>query len=294
MQNKDKIDDKMHVVIISGMSGAGKTNAANWFEDQGCYCVDNMPPGLITNFLDLVFKTEDKIDKVVLVMDIRGDEFFSGVINAVENLRHRRDVDLKVLFMEASTNCIVRRYNEKRRNHPLNNGPAGSEIIERERELLREIRLDADVIIDTTGLKLPAFSSEMERIFLKGEAKDISFNINLQSFGYKYGLPDEADMILDMRFIPNPYYVPSLKKLTGNNKKVSDFVLRHQITVDFARDLESLLRHLIPYYEKEGKKHINLAFGCTGGHHRSVAMANEMKRRLSEAGYRTTIKHRDL
>ena len=284
--------DKMKVVIVTGLSGAGKTNAIDWFEDQGYYCVDNMPPSLIVDFIGLAMTSKRKMQKAAFVVDIRGGEFFDDVKESIQELKSREDIECQILFIEASDRTLVKRYNETRRNHPLAEGPTTKDVINLERERLREIRNLSDYIIDTTDMKVSDLQLEIGRLFSEGGKS--SFAVNIISFGYKRGIPTEADLVFDMRFIPNPYYVPSLKKLTGNNKKVSGYVFKQEVAEKFVGDLLNLLEDLIPSYIKEGKQHLNIGFGCTGGQHRSVAMADRMARELKERGFRTTLEHRDL
>ena len=285
--------EKMNVVIITGMSGAGKTNAADWFEDQGYYCVDNMPPALIKNFIELTVFSNKQIKKAAFVVDVRGGEFFTDLSQCLDDLEKSDTIDRKVLFIEASDETLIKRYNETRRNHPLSAGSTTREVIEKEREKLAELRQRADFIIDTTNMKVAGFKLEMEKLFV-GMEMESSFAVNITSFGYKHGIPMEADLVFDMRFIPNPYYVPSLKKLTGNNKKVSQYVMRQEISQKFISQLRELINTIVPCYVREGKYHLNIAFGCTGGQHRSVAMANRMAEIFREDGYRVTLGHRDL
>ncbi len=285
--------EKMNVVIITGMSGAGKTNAADWFEDQGYYCVDNMPPALIKNFIELTVFSNKQIKKAAFVVDVRGGEFFTDLSQCLDDLEKSDTIDCKVLFIEASDETLIKRYNETRRNHPLSAGSTTREVIEKEREKLAELRQRADFIIDTTNMKVAGFKLEMEKLFV-GMEMESSFAVNITSFGYKHGIPMEADLVFDMRFIPNPYYVPSLKKLTGNNKKVSQYVMRQEISQKFISQLRELINTIVPCYVREGKYHLNIAFGCTGGQHRSVAMANRMAEIFREDGYRVTLGHRDL
>ena len=285
--------EKMNVVIITGMSGAGKTNAADWFEDQGYYCVDNMPPALIKNFIELTVFSNKQIKKAAFVVDVRGGEFFTDLSQCLDDLEKSDAIDCKVLFIEASDETLIKRYNETRRNYPLSAGSTTREVIEKEREKLAELRQRADFIIDTTNMKVAGFKLEMEKLFV-GMEMESSFAVNITSFGYKHGIPMEADLVFDMRFIPNPYYVPSLKKLTGNNKKVSQYVMRQEISQKFISQLRELINTIVPCYVREGKYHLNIAFGCTGGQHRSVAMANRMAEIFREDGYRVTLGHRDL
>ena len=285
--------EKMNVVIVTGLSGAGKTKAADWFEDQGYYCVDNMPPALIKNFIELTVYSNKRIKKAAFVVDVRGGEFFDDLQQTLDELQAIETVDCKILFIEASIATLIKRYNETRRNHPLSDGSTSRAVIETERQQLAELRSRADYIIDTTNMKVAGLKLEMEKLFV-GMEPESSFAINVMSFGYKHGLPMETDLVFDMRFIPNPYYIPSLKKLTGNNKKVYQYVMKQDIAKAFAEQLHEMLQTIIPRYIKEGKYHLNIAFGCTGGQHRSVSMARHMAKRFEEDGYRVTLKHRDL
>lgn len=285
--------EKMKVVIVTGLSGAGKTNAADWFEDQGYYCVDNMPPALIRNFIDLTVYSNKEINKAAFVVDVRGGEFFTDLSECLDYLEKSDSIDCKVLFIEASDETLIKRYNETRRTHPLTEGSTTREVIEKEKDKLAELRRRSDFIIDTTNMKVAGFKLEMEKLFVAME-QESSFSINVTSFGYKHGIPMETDLIFDMRFIPNPYYVPSLKKLTGNNKKVFQYVMKYDISQTFASQLRQMINTIVPCYVKEGKYHLNIAFGCTGGQHRSVAMANKMAQVFEEDGYRVTLQHRDL
>lgn len=283
----------MEVVIITGLSGAGKTKAADWFEDKGYYCIDNMPPALIKNFIDLSLTGGKNVQKAAFVIDVRGGSFFGDLKANIATLEKDENVDFKILFIEASNEALIRRYNESRRIHPLSTAAITADIIEEERRELAELRTHATYIIDTSSLKVAELNAELDRLFAKGEASE-SFVLNFMSFGYKHGIPLEADWVLDMRFIPNPYYVPSLKSLTGNNKKVSQYVLKQDITKEFINRLVEIIKRLIPCYIKEGKYSLTVALGCTGGHHRSVAVANEAYRIFKEEGRRVTIEHRDL
>ena len=283
----------MEVVIITGMSGAGRSRAADWFEDQGYYCVDNMPPVLINNFLAMASSAENNIEKAVFVADLRSGHFFGELVDVIDDLRSREDIDLTVLYMEAAVSDIVRRYNEVRRNHPLTGGQASASVIEDEREKLREIREKADLILDTSNLKLPEMVAELDHMFFGGSGSS-TFAVNISSFGFKYGIPTESDVMFDVRFLPNPFYVPSLKKLTGNNKKVRDYIFKSELAEEFVESAHSLLASMVQGYINEGKYHLNIAFGCTGGHHRSVAIANAVAEKFKEDGMRVRVYHRDL
>ena len=283
----------MEVVIITGMSGAGRSRAADWFEDQGYYCVDNMPPALTYSFLDMASAAENNIEKVALVTDLRGRSFFGELSDVIEELRARDDIDLTVLYMEAAVSEIVRRYNEVRRNHPLTGGQASASVIEEEIERLKGIRRKADIILDTSNLKIPEMIAELDRVFFGGSAST-NFAVNISSFGFKYGIPTESDVMFDVRFLPNPFYVSSLKKLSGNNRKVRDYIFRSELAGHFVNSAHNLLKSMVQGYINEGKYHLNIAFGCTGGHHRSVAIANAVAEEFKKDGMRVRVYHRDL
>lgn len=283
----------MEIVIITGVSGSGKTKAADWFEDQGYYCVDNMPPSLIKNFIELAQTSNRTMSKAAFVVDVRGGEFFDDLNQSLTYLEKSAEVDFKILFVEASEEVLIRRYNETRRNHPLTAAAITREVIEQEKAQLKDLRDRANFIIDTTNLKVADMKMEIERFFVKEDDR-ASFSMNISSFGYKNGLPIETDIVFDVRFLPNPFYVPTLKNLTGNNKKVSRYVLKYDIAKEFVDEFVNLLKKLIPHYIKEGKYHLNVAFGCTGGQHRSVTMANEVAKIFSHEGIRITLEHRDI
>lgn len=283
----------MKVVIITGMSGAGRSRAADWFEDQGYYCVDNMPPALIDDFLEMSAVAANRLEQVAFVTDLRSGSFFDKLSKVIDDLRRRQGIDLTVLYMEASPKEIVRRYNEVRRNHPLTGGEASLAVIEEETEKLTEIRKKADYILDTTNLKVAELNAELDKMIFGGSGSS-NFAINISSFGFKYGIPSEADVMFDVRFVPNPYWVPSLRKLSGNNKKVKDFVFKHEIATQFVDSAHILIRAMVPGYINEGKYHLNIAFGCTGGHHRSVAIANAVAEKFKKDGMRVRVNHRDL
>ena len=280
----------MKIIIVTGMSGAGKTKAADWLEDQGFYCIDNMPPKLVMNFVDL--SKANGMDKIAFVADIRGGEFFSDLVEVIDQLKKQEDIESAVFFVDASTPTLVRRFNETRRHHPLAPGKVNQSIIEDERARLESVRKKADYIIDTSTMKVADFNMAMTRIFLG--SKGNQFNINVTSLGFKYGIPSESDIMVDVRFIPNPYYIKSLKPLTGNNKKIVNYVFKSELANEFVDRYHALIKELIPGYIHEGKYHLNVAFGCTGGHHRSVAIANKMAELFKADGFRVTVTHRDL
>ncbi|MCQ2553451.1 MAG: RNase adapter RapZ [Clostridia bacterium] len=281
----------MELIIVTGMSGAGKSHAIHCLEDLGYYCIDNMPPKLMDDFVTLVQNTSADFNKVAFVVDIRGGKFFGDLNESLEELKNR-GVEYKIMFLEASNASLTRRYKETRRAHPLAPGGDIQEGIMAEREKLSELRNKATYIIDTSSIKVAELNSEIKRIF-ENEQKD-TFTLMVESFGFKNGMPQEADWVLDARFLPNPFYVPSLKNFTGNNKKIKDYVLQYPIANKFAARVTGMVLDLIPSYIKEGKYHLTIAIGCTGGRHRSVVMANEIARRLEENGRQVKVKHRDL
>jgi RNase adapter protein RapZ len=279
----------MELMIVTGLSGAGKSNALNCLEDMGYYCIDNMPPALIGSFIDLARTNKLNIDKAAICIDSRSGDGYSGFDR---QLNKYLDTDYKIMFLEASDETLIRRFNETRRTHPLN-ASSVKDGIRRERAFLAYARSISNYVIDTSNMKTAKLKEVIKDIVMTGEEKQ-TFIINIQSFGYKHGIPLDADMVFDMRFIPNPYYVASLKELTGNSMKVKNYVLRQQVTIEFMEKAVPLLEDMIPAYMQEGKYHLNIACGCTGGHHRSVAAANEFARIFREKGYRITLVHRDL
>lgn len=282
----------MNVMIVTGLSGAGKTQAMNCLEDLGYYCVDNLPPALIRNFVELALSETTPIERAAFAVDVRGREFFAAMENSLRHLDEKK-IDHKILYLEAADQVLIRRFNETRRQHPLSRGESTIDGLEREKLMLENLRNSADFVIDTSQMNTARLWEEIKELITSDESEK-TFAYNITSFGYKHGVPLGADMIFDMRFIPNPYYVKTLRPLTGNNKKVQDYVLKQETTQDFLQRSVALLESLMPSYIREGKYSLHLAFGCTGGHHRSVAVANEMGRILEARGKRIVVKHRDL
>ncbi len=281
----------MKLLIVTGLSGAGKTQAVNCLEDLGYYCVDNMPPRLINNFLALADEGSPDLEKVAFVADMRGGQFFGELSRVLDEL-DAEGRDYKVMFLEASEPVLIKRYKETRRTHPLSKDGSAAEGIEKEIVQLAAIRKRASYIIDTSNLKTAELWTEVKRLILTG-AED-SFLVTVESFGYKNGIPAEADWVLDARFVPNPYYVPSLRHLTGNNAKIRDYVMRQGLARHFVDTVTSLVLDLIPRYEHEGKSNLFIAVGCTGGRHRSVALVNTIAERLNTSGKHVVKIHRDL
>lgn len=282
----------MEIIIITGLSGAGKTQASSCLEDQGYYCVDNMPPALIKNFVELSMEEGGSIKKACFVVDVRVERFNQDLKEALDEL-NENGANIKVIFLEATDEVLIRRFNETRRNHPISGNSPTIEDIEEEKRELEEIRAQADFVIDTSNMKTAVLKNELMSI-LQDKEREEAFVINIMSFGFKNGIPISADMVFDMRFIPNPFYIPSLKKATGNSKKVQKYVMKHIEAQMFVKNLSKLINDIIPCYLREGKFHLNLAFGCTGGQHRSVVMANEFDKLFRLQGRQVTLEHRDL
>ncbi len=281
----------MEFLLITGMSGAGKSQAMNVMEDMNYYCMDNLPPALLLKFAELCYESKKSIKKVAVVVDLRSGEFFEHLFKALENLKDR-NISTKILFLDAADNVLIKRYKELRRPHPLN--PEGSIIdgIKEERKLLTEVKKRADNIIDTSNLTLGMLKEEMSSIYLEGkESRNISISIN--SFGFKHGTLLDGDLIFDVRFIPNPYYIPELKEYTGMDESVKDYVFSWEQSNEFVEKLIDMLEFLIPHYTKEGKTQLILGIGCTGGVHRSVAISEKIGKILSDNGHRVWVNHRD-
>ena len=282
----------MQFVIITGMSGSGKSSAVNVLEDIGYYCVDNMPPELIPKFANICSQSDGKIDKVAFVVDIRGGDLFLKLQDTVKQLQGE-GVSLKILFLDSSDDVIVRRYKETRRKHPLDEASYGNirKAIETEREILRPIKAQADFYIDTSRSSTAQFKERLYSIFL---GNNEFMHIDVQSFGFKFGAMSEGDLVFDVRCLPNPFYVPELKNKTGLDKDVYDYVLSFDEAKVLLGKLTDLIDYLIPLYEKEGKSQLVIAFGCTGGKHRSVTFAEAVAEHLRKQGHRIRITHRDI
>lgn len=282
----------MRFVVVTGMSGGGKLTATRILEDEGYYCVDNLPVRLIDKFMELVFMPGSNIDKVVLGLDVRADRPFVYVEKVLKTLREK-GYPYEILFMDASDETLLRRYKETRRAHPC--APQGrvEDGIHKEREILKNIKSRADYVFDTSSLLVRELREELIRVFVQDE-KYNSLIVSVMSFGFKNGIPQDADLIFDVRFLPNPFYIEELKYLTGNDAPVSDYVLSFPQTKQFREKLADMIRFLIPYYVEEGKNQLVIAIGCTGGQHRSVTIANCLYDDLKGQGnYALKIYHRD-
>lgn len=282
--------ESLHLVIITGMSGAGKTVAIQSFEDMGYFCVDNMPPGLIPKFWELI-RESGKITKIALVVDLRSRSFFEEIRNMLIEIDNTGFIDTTTLFLDCSDEELVSRYKETRRTHPLAMDGMVSEGIRKERAILEDLRSEASLVIDTTNLTPRQLREKIIEDFKQQD--DVSFHVEMVSFGFKYGLPIDADIVMDVRFLPNPHYVPELRPQTGLDKPVYDYVMSFQETEDFYRTFTALLKNILPGYIKEGKTSLTIAIGCTGGQHRSVALTERVGKLLKEENYKVNITHRD-
>lgn len=283
----------MDFLIVTGVSGSGKSTAIDVLEDIGYYCIDNMPPELITKFAQICGGMKDGIQKFAFVVDIRGGDFFLKLSDTIKELREE-SLSLKILFLDSSDDCIVRRYKETRRKHPLDEISFGNirKAIETERTLLSSVRAESDYYIDTTILSVAQFKEKMFSIFL--ENRENFIHIDVMSFGFKHGPVSDADLVFDVRCLPNPFYIPELKQKTGLQTEVSSYVMKFDDSKELLKKITDLVDFLIPLYIKEGKSQVVIAFGCTGGKHRSVTFAEKLGKHLKDGGHKVRISHRDI
>jgi len=277
-------------LIVTGLSGAGKSLATHSLEDLGFFCVDNLPPVLVPKFAEFVRESQGRIRRVALVIDVRGGEFFDALDTALAALEGM-GIRSQILFLDASDEVLVRRFEETRRKHPL--GAHVLDGIRSERRRLQPVKERADKIIDTSTLSVRDLREELAGAFLK-QGHERTLTVNVVTFGYKHGIPLDADLVFDVRFLPNPHYVETLRALPGNSPEVREFVLRWDQTREFQRRLHDLLGYLLPQYTAEGKTHLTIAIGCTGGKHRSVVLGEDLAGFLRGAGYGVRVKHRDV
>jgi UPF0042 nucleotide-binding protein len=282
----------MHFVIVTGMSGAGKTTVLKIFESVGFHCVDNLPPSLIGGFAELCLDKNIRIEKASLGIDIRGGKLFNDLFSGLQTLEDM-GLSYSILFLESSDEMLLQRYKETRHTHPLAIQGNISEGIAKERARLAPVKEKATYIIDTSYVLTRQLKEKIIEIFVNHAEFD-SLMVHVLSFGYKYGIPRESDLVFDVRFLPNPFYIPKLKPLTGLDKDVRDFVMEHEVSRHFKESITSLLKFLIPHYVKEGKNQLIIGIGCTGGQHRSVALAHELYRSLRQAGHSVLLSHRDM
>ncbi len=282
----------LQILIITGMSGAGKSLALDFLEDRGYYCIDNLPPKLVPVFIDLC-RGSDDLNKIALGIDIRGGRFFKDMDNALQEFK-QREINYRIIYIEADNEVLVRRFKEKRRLHPLNDQLNSLlDSINAERKELMPLRLKSDLIINTSGLRPPQLKGKLFSyldVYRSGQMMDIT----VMSFGFKNGIPLDADLVFDVRFLPNPYYEPLLRNRRGIEKDVQEFIWQHPIAQDYLKKIQDLLLFSIPHYELEGKAQLTIAIGCTGGHHRSVAFADKIYHILQDQQLSVSIKHRDI
>lgn len=283
----------MRFVVVTGMSGGGKSTALRMLEDVGFYCVDNLPVPLIEKFVELIAMPNSEVNKVALGLDVRADQPFEDAQKVLEKLKDN-GYNFEILFMEASDQVLLKRYKETRRMHPLSPGGRVEDGILKERKILEDIRRKADYVIDTSKLLTRELKEEIDRIFVQNEEYN-SLMVTILSFGFKHGIPADADLVFDVRFLPNPFYIEELKYKTGNDVQVQDYVMSFPEAEIFIEKLSDMLEFLIPNYVKEGKYQLVIGIGCTGGKHRSVTLANKLYGRLKNKGnYGLKIAHRDV
>ncbi len=282
---------EMEFVIVTGMSGAGKSQTLKAMEDINYYCMDNLPPALLPDFAELCCESKRNIEKVAVVADIRGGKFFNDLFESLKALEEK-GIKYRILFLDAADNVLIKRYKEQRRPHPLSPKGRISDGIVKERQVLEEVKQKADYIIDTSKLTIAMLKEEITEIFLEGK-ESRKLTISVVSFGFKHGILLDADLVFDVRFLPNPYYIEELKDLSGMDESVRNYVLKWEQTKKFIDKLFDMLSFLIPYYIKEGKSQLVIGIGCTGGRHRSVTIANVLYEKLLEADNRVIVSHRD-
>jgi UPF0042 nucleotide-binding protein len=283
---------RSHFVIITGLSGAGKSQAIKCFEDFGFFCVDNLPTTLLPKFAEICDQSQGRLERVALGIDIREGEFLDNLFDEMEYLKEN-GFSYEILFLEARTELLINRFSETRRKHPLGRYKSLRAALEGERRKLAKLRRAADHIIDTSDVNIHQLKSRLTKTFAQtSPARRLS--INMMSFGYRYGVPAEVDMVFDVRFLANPNYVPHLKQKTGNHKEVIQYVLESPISNEFIEKLKDILEFLLPQFTKEGKSYFTLAFGCTGGRHRSVVFANLMAKFLQKKDFDVSVSHRDI
>lgn len=279
----------MQFTIVTGLSGAGKTQVIRFLEDTGFFCMDNLPPAIIPQLAEMFFSINEKYDKVAFVIDSRVGDMINELLDNLKILKEN-GYEYKLLFVTASDEVLVKRYKETRRTHPIASSGGLLDSIKTEREMLDGIYHEADAVIDTSDYSLSQLSKKLREIYQDGEKDD--FTVNVMSFGFKYGIPIDSDLVFDVRCFLNPFYVDELKHKTGNDKEVQDFVMSADSSREFAKKLEEMIKFLLPLYIEEGKNTLTISIGCTGGKHRSVTMANKLAEALTE--YDVNIIHRDI
>lgn len=283
--------DKSRIIIVTGMSGSGKTQACRYLEDLGYFCVDNLPPVFIPKFVKLCKHAMGHFNKMVFVVDTRSREFFDDLVQVLDDM-DKANLDYEMLFMDASDDVIIRRYKETRRRHPMAPSTRISDGVFKERQRLESVRAKATYVIDTSNLSKVELREKIHRLF--GNSDGDIMNIAVLSFGFKFGMPLDADMVLDVRFLPNPFYVPELRHKSGSVPEVAAYIEEKTITQEYLKRLDSFIDFLVPQYVREGKSQLVIAIGCTGGMHRSVFVAKHTYDLLAKKGYAVNLEHRDL
>ena len=281
----------MKFTIVTGMSGSGKTRVIRYLEDMGYFCIDNMPPVLIPMFSEMLTSAGGKFNNVALVVDMRVGDMINQLLEQVNELK-KKGYDASILFLNADDETLVKRYKESRRSHPLENPNGLLASIREERKRLSKLLTEADYVIDTSDMTNAELLDEIKEIFVSRESRNIE--INVMSFGFKYGIPLDADLVFDVRCFPNPFYIDELKPKTGNDVEVQDYVMSFPTAVEFMDKLSDMMEFMIPLYIEEGKISLTVAIGCTGGKHRSVTMANKLGERIKHMGYEVNISNRDI
>ncbi|MDB0440130.1 RNase adapter RapZ [Clostridioides difficile] len=281
----------MKFVIVTGLSGSGKSETMRALEDMGFYCVDNLPPALITKFAELCYQPNSSIDKVALGIDIRGRKFFEALHESL-NYLEKENYEYEMVYLDCNDDVLLKRYKMTRRNHPLAKDMQIPEGIKMERKIMEPLKKFSTCIIDTTNMKPKDLKEEIKKIYSSGEDNP-NLTISVVSFGFKHGILADADLVFDVRFLPNPYYIEELRSKTGDDKEVRDYVMNSKISEEFYVKLLDMIHFLVPQYIDEGKQHLVIGVGCTGGRHRSVTITNLIAEDLSNKGYRVVKKHRD-
>lgn len=283
----------MRFVVVTGMSGSGKTTALKMLEDAGFYCVDNLPLSLVETFVELISMPESEIDKVALGLDVRSGMHFKDAEKIFSQVKEK-GYPIEILFLDSADNTLIKRYKETRRVHPLAQDGRVEDGVAKERRILEDLRKNADYVIDTSNVLTRELKAELDRIFVQNEAYN-NLMITIMSFGFKYGIPVDADLVFDVRFLPNPYYIEELRSKTGNDPEIQNFVMDCPESGEFLDKLEDMVTFLVPNYVKEGKYRLVIAIGCTGGKHRSVTLANALFQRMkNRGGYGLRLDHRDV
>ena len=282
----------MRFVIVTGMSGAGKTSVLKFLEDINFFCVDNLPPALLPKFAELCYEQEGEIERVAMGIDIRGGRLFNDLFEVLSDLQDK-GYEYEILFLDASDEVLIKRYKETRRSHPLSRNGSIQEGILKEREMLRDVKTKATYIIDTSQALTRQLKEQINGIFVENKTHE-NLVITIQSFGFKYGIPTDSDRVFDVRFLPNPFYIQELKELTGNDEPVSSYVMQFEESQTFLQKLVDMVEFLIPLYIKEGKNNLVISIGCTGGKHRSVTLANALYAALGQDKHTMLLQHHDI